>query len=45
MTPIKGGNAAFFDGGITLDTDMVPDRLIAEDWGLDIVRASPVSFV
>jgi len=44
MTPIKGGNAAFFDGHVKLDTDILPDRLIDEDWGLDIVRAGLVFF-
>ncbi len=44
ITPIKGGNAAFFDGHVTLDTDILPDRLIDEGWGFDIGRAGLLFF-
>ena len=40
ITPIKAGNAAFFDGHVSLDTDFLPDRFISEDWGWDMVLAT-----
>ncbi len=37
VEPIKSGNGAFYDGHVALHTDPLPNRLVDNTWGMDML--------